>query len=620
MTLARFDTAVRMEPVTGSQPEQEQVFTNATEAFLCCIEQCITHKLALERDPPVSVVKSLVQGLFYRGNEFSWAETAKTTAAIGIGAGASLFSVAPAKNAVSDLAVLFTNNPNATFAGQEVVATVAQVCNVTRSATVAALMANRMMHRYLDKSSTAVDYLKIESPRAPNTNKPVKSCKTKAGEFVTLWGRRSFDLASAIGANFSILFYMWNINKGMGFTAFIASIPNLWFGMDNTKFIPVKQYPARRELVNYMHEQLTTLLLLPAERRSEIITRIKLLDERQHPNKHIVIFNLLVNLTKPEEHEWAQEQITIILREHPTTLPKKAFAQATAGLGAYSQVPFVEATGVGIARLFDDPTSPTAIALGVLAAMLAILPTLGFGYKSGKRAGLQMFSEGTTTGKIVNPLLRDHLKRLVLFLNLFAGGTSIAFAYNFSKDFANLINLQGTAQQIFQCVLIGAAYVGSTIAIGQVLVDAIDELLVFIAKRHEDVEMRNLIDFVSGYVQMMSVVENMRQDNYIDITANWMLAAPSQLAETLHTVFSERLSDDEYAQFQQHLSSAYDLAHELKNSNRAVLAAKKSKESYVVAESFLTAHTGIRRRKPILSRLDSEDDIEIQFQRNTMSL
>ncbi len=615
MTLARFDTVLRMEPVNEDSPAEELVFANATEAFLHCIEQCISHKIAIERTAPVSTIKSAAQGLFYRDDQFSWRETARTVTAIGLGVGASLFSVQPAKDAVADLAVLFTNNPNATFAGQEVVETIAQVCNTTRTGTIAAFMTTRMLHRYLDRSSTAVDYLKLELPRRPGVSKPKKSCQNKAGDFTRLWGRRAFDLASAVGANFSILFYMWNINKGLGFTAFIASIPTLWYGMDNTQLIPVKQYPARRVLLNYMREQLTTLLLLPAIRRQEIINHIKLIDERQHPNKHMVIFNLLVNLTKPEEQARAQEDITIILQAHPTPLAKKVFAEATAELGLFSQVPFVEATGVGIARLFADPTSPTAIALGTLAAILAIRPTLSFGHKSGKRAGLQMFSENTTMGAIVNPLLRDHLKRLLLFLNLFAGGTSIAFAYNFSKDFANLLNLQDTAKQIFQCVIIGTAYTGSTIAISQILIDAMDELLVFIAKRHEDNETRELIDFVSGYMQLMNVMETMRRENFVDIMANWMLAAPSNLSNTLHTIFSEQLTDDEYAALQQDLTAAYDVAHDLQNSRTTVLGAKKSKDAYIVAESFLTAPAGLRRRKT-----SRQDSLENQFDQTALIL
>jgi len=246
--------------------------------------------------------------------------------------------------------------------------------------------------------------------------------------------------------------------------------------------------------------------------------------------------------------------------------------------------------------------------------LLAFLPTVGLGYKGGNEVGRKMFLEHPSLGTIVNPDFRDTLKWLVHGLNLIAGGTSVAFTYNASKDFANLVKLSAEATRIFQLSMIGGAYVGSSIAFGQFFIDAMDELVLFFAKYHADEETRRLMNFVQGYTQLLKVMESMNQENYCDLLANWKLVGHSELSNTLHAIFSEQLSDAQYAKLQQDLTAIYDLTHGLKDSHHAVLGERLTNDVYIVAPRFLDRHQGLRRRKPVRDpRGEFEDDLEMQF-------
>ncbi len=586
---------------------------NATQAFQSCMQQFVINSIVRDYEPPKSLPKTVIHGLFCDKGEFSAKQSTKTVLSAGIAGAASLFAIKPSKDAVSILAQLITNNPYATFVGQEAVVALAQFGNMTRTIILLNYMSRNMFDKYFNATPDSAAYLKVETPRRPGTIRIPKTLLENISEKSQLGGRKIFDLASAAGANFPVLFSLLSSSPAMAFTSFFAFLPLSLFGMDNLKLLPDKKYPARTVEVNYMREQLHTFLLLPRAKQLAIMDKIQMLEESQHPNKDKAIFGALLNLARPDNSMEEMELIKI-LQEHVSKWYEKPVTYGVATLSSYSQLPFTAAAGLSIARLFADPNSAEAIATGVLCSMLAFLPTVGLGFKGGRKVGAELFVEHPTLGMTVNPELRDTLKWLVLGINLLAGGTSVTFTYYASSDLANLLRLSEEATRILQCCAIGAAYTGSTITFGQYFVDAMDELTVFFAKHNATEETRRLMSFITGYSQLINVMESMNAENYCDITANWKLAGNSEMSKTLHAIFSAQLSDNDYRKLQQDLTAAHDVEHGLEDSHTVVLPDRMVADTYIVAPSFLDQHPGLRRRRPVRDvRGEASDDIEMQF-------
>ena len=589
---------------------------SATQAFKVCMRQFVINAAVKAYEPPMSLPKAVAHGLFYENGEFSIKQTVKTVGSAGLAGAASMFAFKPAKDAVIYLTRLFTGDTTSYFTGQEAVIALSQFGNVTRTIVLINFMSRNMFDKFINKTPEEIVYLTVEKPQAPGVVRLPKSVLGNVWEKTKFGSRKLFDLGNAVCANLPVLFNLIDTSPAMAFTSFFAFIPLSLFGMDHLKLRPESKYTARSVEVNYMREQLFTFLLLPRARQNEIIENINWIEESNQPDKDKVMFGMLLNLAKPEES--VEERALIrILQDHPTEWYKKAVAGGMGGMSAFAQLPFAEISGVSIARLFADPSSSGAIAAGILAAILSLLPTVGLGFRGGEEAGRKLFVKHPSLGTIVNPELRDTLKWLVIGINLLAGGTSISFTYSASKDFASLMNLSAEASRIFKLSMISANYVNASSAFGQYFINAIDELVLFIAKHHSDEETQRLMSFINGYTKLISIMESINIENYCDLMANWKLAGHSEVSRTLHALFSEQLSDLQYAKFQQDLSEAYDLPHGLKDSHAVILGNRLVKDTYIVSPSFLDRHQGLRRRRPVRD-VSGEigDEIEMQFRTN----
>lgn len=596
---------------------------DATHAFKVCMRQFVIKTAVQEYGEQRGLVSAIAHGMFCEDGKISLKKIVKTAGSAGLAAAASTFSLKPAEEAVKYLSELFTGETY--FPGQQAVVAVSQLGNVTRTIILVNFSSSKMFDKYFNRTPEAIVFLTMETPVGPGVVRIPKSTLARIWEKVIFSGRKIFDVSNAVAANLPVLLTTLGANAGIAITSFAAFLPLYVFAMDDLHFYPEKKYPARDVLVNYMRNQLHTFLMMTPDRQAAIIAKIKTAEEREREDedpeiKDKELFTLLLNLSKPDESEEEQRLIRI-LQDYPDEWYKKVVANGLGGMSAFSQLPFTEAAGVQVARLFADPSSASAIAAGVIFALLSALPTLGLAAKSGYSVGAKMFMKHPTLGTIVNPELRDTLKWLVMGINLIAGGTSITFTYNATKDFANLIKLSAEATRILEFCMIGTNYTFSTIAFGQYVIDAMDELAVFIAKQYGDEKTKRLIDFVTGYSRLIQIMEKTNVENFCDITANWMLAgdpeAENELRDTMRAMVSAQLSDAAYAKFRQDLTDAYDVAHGLKDSHTDVLGARLTNDTYIVSPSFLDRHQGLRRRVPVRG---AEGDIEMQFESSASSL
>lgn len=592
---------------------------SATQAFKVCMRQFVIRTAVQEYGESRGLVSAVAHGLFGEDGEFSLKQTVKSVGSAGLAAAACTFSLKPAEEAVKILSELISGE--AYFPGQQAVVALSQLGNVTRTFILVHFSSRKMFDKYFNKTPEAVVFLTMEKPVGPGVVRIPKSTLARIWEGAKFSGRKIFDVSNGVAANIPVLLTTLGANAGIAITSFAAFLPLYVFAMDDLHFLPQKKYPARNVLVNYMRNQLHTFMMMTPQRQAAIIAKIKTAEERVREDedpelKDKELFTLLLNLSRPEESEEEQRLIRL-LQDYPDEWYKKVVANGLGGLSGFTQLPFTEATGVQVARLFADPSSAGAIAAGVLCALLSLLSTVGLGAKGGYSVGEKMFIKHPTLGMIVNPELRDTLKWLVLGINLFAGGTSITFTYNATKDFANLIKLSAEATRILEFCMIGTNYFGSSIAFGQYVIDAMDEVAVFIAMHYGDAKTKRLIDFVTGYSRLIQVMERMNVENFCDMTSNWMLAENTELSNIVRAMVSEQLSDAAYAQFRQDLTDAFDVAHGLKDSHTDVLGARLTNDTYIVSPSFLDRHQGLRRRAPVRG---AEGDIEIQIEKNVTSL
>lgn len=595
--------------------------TNAVQAFKMTMQRSVIDPVVRQYQPGKNLAAAVGHGLFCDKDGLSLKATVKTVASAGVAGAASMFSFKPAKDAVLYLTDLITGGATTYFPAQDAVITLSQFGNVTRTIIVVNFMARSMFDKYFTKTNEDVVYLMVETPRGPAVVRVPRSLGEKIADAAKVGGRKLFDLISAIGSNFPVLFTLIETNPAMAFTSFVAFIPLSLYGMDNLKLHPETVYAARSAEVNYMRKQLQTFCLLPRAKQISIMNKIKEMEEGNHPNKDKMIYGMLLNLSKPEEAA-GENDIVHIMENHADEWYKEITAKGLGALCGFSQLPFTEASGVSIARLFADPTSAGAIAAGVISAIISFLPTVGLGYKGGESVGKKMFYKHPSLGLMLNPELRDTLKWLVLGINLFAGGTSIKFTYDAAKDLANLCNLSAEATRILQGSLIGVNYTASSIAFGQFMIDAMDELVVFLSRHYADEESQRLLEFVNGYTQLIGVIDNMNVENYCELMVRWKMAGPSQLKNTLHAIFSEQIkSDVAYQAFQRDLSKMHDLVNGLTDSNTVVLGDRLTNDTYIVTPNFLDRHVGLRRRHlPQDGAGDVEMDIGTQFDRHSQAL
>lgn len=594
---------------------------NAVQAFKITMHRSVIDPVVRQYQPGKNLAAAVGHGLFCDKDGLSLKASVKTVASAGVAGAASMFSAKPAKDAVLYLTDLITGGATTYFPGQEAVITLSQFGNITRTIILVNFMARSMFDKYFTKTDEDVVYLMVETPRGPGVVRLPRSIGEKIADAAKLGGRKLFDLISAIGANFPVLFTLMETSPAMAFTSFIAFIPLSLYGMDNLKLHPETVYAARSAEANYMRKQLQTFCLLPRPQQISIMNKIKEMEQGGHPNKDKIIYGMLLNLAKPDDAP-GEADLVHIMENHADEWYKEITAKGLGALCGFSQLPFTVSAGVSVARAFADPTSAGAIAAGVISGIVAFLPTVGLGYKGGESVGKKLFHKHPSLGVMLNPELRDTLKWLVLGINLLAGGTSVKFTYDSAKDFANLCKLSEQATRILQGTLIGVNYTASSIAFGQYLIDAMDELVVFLSRHYADEESQRLLEFVNGYTQLIGVIERMNVENYCELMVSWKMSGPSQLKNTLHAIFSEQITSDvAYQQFQYDLSKMHDLVNGLNDSNTIVLGDRLNHDTYIVTPNFLDRHLGLRRRHPRQSADgDIEMDISTQFERNGLAL
>ena len=549
------------------------------DAFCGFLRGSVMHAVDRHYDPPMHFLRALLDVCHDEGR-FSWLITAKRAAALTTGGLASIFSINPASDAIKTISSLIKDKTGYQIAGKNVLIVVVQTANVSRSAALSTYSAMRLINTYLGKTSEAERFLKYQEATC------LENTKTA--------GRKTFDLACAVAANIPTFLTTKSIGIPLAVATSIACVSISWLGMSGLKLWPANVYPARRAELAYLHEQTEVFLRLDYSRQNAILDELERagkVDEESNENsmeKYKKIYARILNLARPN----ANAAAVPVQEMHEKTTTEKVLPKGIGALSAFSQVGFIEYAGVGTAAIFHHSTSPGAISAGLVAALLALLPGVGFGYLGGSHAGRAMLSDDNPLSCLNAPKTREALKWLLQFVSALAIGNIFTFTYEAVSNFTHAAKIKGPLEDIIKAVTIGACYVGSSIAIGYYLLCLLDDILIYFAQRCGDEKIQRLYAFVLEMRKLESLTAEMNAENYLELL-KWKLQGQAELSDLMHGVFDNRLSESEYEQLKNDLNTSTTILRD-----RTTLSHYNLMPSFFVRQKEENAarHGGLRRR------------------------
>lgn len=509
-------------------------YHSPVEAFNRFLDKSVCNALDRDYSAPMGFLKAVLD-LGYEGGKFSWIKLAKFGAALAIGGTASIFAITPAGDAVRTLASIYRAKTGHILAGENILVVIAQAVNTGRSAMLVSYSAMRMIETYLGKTSREEKYLRYEEASCAEISK-----KT---------GRKVLDLACAVAANIPTFLTTKSMGIPLAAAASLANASVAWLGMSNLKLWPEHVYPARRAEAGYLREQIETFLKLSFEQQNAILDDVDALRRNalRDGEYHKKLYARLLNLCRPIPAVSAEAML--IQERRAASCKEKAVSN---GMGVWSVIPgftFVTAAGLGTAGLFHDSDSADAIMAGLGAALLALLPNVGFGFLGGSHAGKSIVTDEIPLAQLQHPRVREALKWLLYFVNLLAGGTIFTFSYDAISAFTSVTKIKEPLEDILKAVTIGVCFSGSYFSMGHYLLSLLDEILIYFAQRCGNEQIRRLYAFVLEMRRLEHVLMDMNAENYRELLS-WKLEGGTQLTELLHVIFDNRLSDIEYARLQ----------------------------------------------------------------------
>lgn len=561
--------AIPPAPVTEPEPQlnaaapqltpttETRKFDSATQALYTLLHLTVVGAVTKTYQPSKNIFQATIDGIFFDDQgHFSIRNTLLALGALSIGATASFFAIPPGEKAVSYLAQLILNNPQAKFAHEKIVQRIAQTMSASRTMFLGSFSAMHLLNAFFSPKCPPAHYLMYEKPKAANPRPP--SFFKQSRKFIKEKGRVIWDVSNAAAAQIPVVaIEIPSAGIAAGILVPAATMSFSYLGMMNFNYKSL--HPGLAAELNYLKAELDGFLKLPADVQLRIMDKFKSISELPFPEseRDELLLKRLFTLSKEtdsvakEHSELNPEHVTLQAHQGTSTL-ETCLSYGLGGAGAFAAFAFTEQSGVEVARLFKDSTSGKAITLGLIAAFLSFLPNIGFGYIGGKRAGAKMASSNTTLPKEIYPQLRRIIDLIALFLNCFAGSTSVYFNYNFSMDFANLFKFNDIAKRYFALTEIGVTYAASTIYCAYYVIAAIDELIVFYAKHVGNEDVKKLVNFVMGVHQLLLTLEKSDKRNYFELVSHDFVRR-NDLAHIRHAIYSKELSDGEYAKFQEDL-------------------------------------------------------------------
>ena len=521
--------ASHAETYTERETEPEP----AIDAFKAIMNETVIGALSKDYSSPLNMPQAIGDAFCEQG-EFSWANLAKMSGALSIGALASIFVVNTSSAAAKTLQDAFKQQTGVDISYGDILIRLFQVGNTGGTVALATFSGLKLIETYLGRTTKAEKFLKYQAGTCAETSKKI--------------GRKVFDLLCAIAANVPI-YFLTQASSGIPLAAStaVANVAISWVGVSGLPLTPARIHPSRRVELAYFTEQLERFIKLAPDKQNIILDEIDAIHQPQPSDKtYKQIYARILSL--------ATSNNDIEDPEPPQSCPKKAFSHA---LGLYltaSQVAFTEQTYAGIVRLFGDTTAAPAIAAGSTAGLFSILPNVGFGYISGMGAANLMTSTNLPLAKLYFAKTRTALQSAIGVLSLLAGGTSFTVAMRADQDLTDLAGITGVLKSCLDGLYGTISYSTGSIITAYYALRLCDEILIYFAQRCADANTRRLFTFVMQARHLQTVLAETTEENYLEIL-RWKMTGKTELSDLLHGIFNDRMTATQYQRTQEDVNT-----------------------------------------------------------------
>ena len=560
-----------LRTTTTNELEVGVGFRNAVDAFKALMDESVIHALEQQYTPPMNLFAAALDA-FVEDGAFSWGKTGKLAGAMAIGAFASIFVISPTKTATQTILKAIKDKTGMDLSYKDIITKFCQAATTAESATLATFSGLCLIENYLGYASKAETYLKYTEA----------TCTEKSLNL----GRKTFDLLCAAAANVPTFFFAKETNVYLAIFSAIANTSLSWLGVSSLPLTPAKVYPARRVELEYLNEQIETFLKLPFAQQNAIMDEIDGIRSLSDSDdvRHKKIYARMMNLAKP-----LADSESIQIQEPERVSNARAAAGIALGLYvAAGQINYTESTYIGISGLFSNSSSKWAITSGTIAAAFSLLPNVGFGYAAGSGAADAMLGDNVPLAKLFMSKTREVLKHTINFISMFAGGTAFTVSVAAAKEYAKIMHMKTTLKNILTITEGVVAYTGSSIICAYYTMRLCDEILIYLAQRCGDEQIKRLFVFVLETRRLHKALSDTNEENYLSLL-KWKLEGNTELSELFHCVFDNRLSEGEYNKVQQDV-----------NTNGMMLKNRNNLPHYQLIPSFFakerSQYPGLRKR------------------------
>lgn len=158
-------------------------------------------------------------------------------------------------------------------------------------------------------------------------------------------------------------------------------------------------------------------------------------------------------------------------------------------------------------------------------------------------------------------------------------------------------------------------FIGTGLVNGYYMLNALDQVLIYFARRCANEDIQRLYSFVIEMREMHNVLLEITEDNYLKLLA-WKMDADSSesnnLSHLMHSIFDERLNDREYARLQRDINIEKLIVRDRSHLQlREYTVMKSYFDQY--ADDQKRLHPGLRRRLNcgfFPNKYESEQDVE----------
>lgn len=544
--------------------------SNTVARYKQVIGEYMTNGLAKEAKPQMSFFVAVKDGI-YQERKFSLKKLVKVLAALGVGVAASVFALAPSAKAPVTIAEIIKRLSGHDLGSMLIPSVFAQTVGFTSGAVMSLNTALRMIDAYFfAEISSEERHLILHQA----------TCSEKFQQI----GRGTFNALSALAASIPMFLLTMGTRQAHEYVlATLTAMANTsvsWVGVAALSLSPNRVHPARKIEIQYLTRQIEEFIKLDVEAQSAIITRLKagaVTDIEARQRDFLCQLYSLASLSLQERGQQRQ----VLEKNEPRWLETNVPRMLAILCAAYNII-FIETGAVGVARLFPDPVSASAMIAGVVVALFMFIPYMGFGFLGGMKTGEAMVSPRVPLSALYEPEWRRGTQFLLYFIAFLSRGTVFTLGASMMKDLAGAARWSQSVEDILSLVVGSIVSLASMLAVSYYLCSLLDDTLMFFAARCGDKHRKEVINFVEYAQKLIDLHGKMSEENYREVLA-WKLAPDpvtgrrDRLAKQLAAVLKEYLSPAEYVGLQKQLNT------------KQIVLADASKDKHLAPRFFTSA-------------------------------